>query len=164
MVKLSKLAVKVFDILVMIIGNKTKYCYVMPVDYEGCKILIRPFIFSEIVMVSGLWEIYVKSILDKNVKNDDVIVDVGANIGVYAIPLAKRVKKVIAFEPHPKTSEMLEKSIELNQLHNIVLVKKMIGESKKKYYMVYLKFLWNLELLLLMEKISTLLLKLKPLI
>jgi 16S rRNA G527 N7-methylase RsmG len=136
----------------------------MSVNYEGCKILIRPFIFSEIVMVSGLWEIYVKSVLYKEVKNDDAIVDVGANIGVYAIPLAKRVSKVIAIEPHAKTSEMLEKSIELNQLHNIVLVKKMIGESKKKYYMVYLKFLWNLELLLLMEKISTLLLKLKPLI
>src|SRR5919107_2844096 len=132
MVRLSKLAMKVFDLLVRVIGKKNKYCYTMPVDYEECKILIRPFIFSEIVMVSGLWEIYVKSILDKNVKNDDVIVDVGANIGVYAIPLAKRVKKVIAFEPHPKTSEMLEKSIELNQLHNISVVKKTIGESKKK--------------------------------
>ena len=132
MVRLSKLAMKVFDLLVRVIGKKNKYCYTVPVDYEECKILIRPFIFSEIVMVSGLWEIYVKSILDKKVKNDDVIVDVGANIGVYAIPLAKRVKKVIAFEPHPKTSEMLEKSIELNHLHNIVLVKKTIGDSKKK--------------------------------
>jgi len=75
-------------------------------------------------MVSGLWEIYVKSVLYKEVKNDDTIVDVGANIGVYAIPLAKRVSKVIAVEPHPKTSEMLEKSIELNQLPNIVLIKK----------------------------------------
>jgi hypothetical protein len=33
-------------------------------------------------MVSGLWEIYVKSVLYKEVKNDDTIVDVGANIGV----------------------------------------------------------------------------------
>lgn len=132
MVKLSKTAVKVFDLLVRVIGKKTKYCYIMSVDYEGCKLLIRPFIFSEIVMVSGLWEIYVKSILDKEVKNNDIIVDVGANIGVYAIPLAKRVNKVIAFEPHPKTSEMLEKSIELNHLHNIALVKKIIGDSKKK--------------------------------
>jgi tRNA G37 N-methylase Trm5 len=116
MVKLSKTAFKVFDLLVKVIGKKTKYCYTMPVDYESSKILIRPFIFSEIVMVSGLWETYVKSILDKEVKNNDIIVDVGANIGVYAIPLAKRVNKVIAFEPHPKTSEMLEKSIELNHV------------------------------------------------
>jgi FkbM family methyltransferase len=132
MVKLSKTAFKVFDLLVKVIGKKTKYCYTMPVDYESSKILIRPFIFSEIVMVSGLWETYVKSILDKEVKNNDIIVDVGANIGVYAIPLAKRVNKVIAFEPHPKTSEMLEKSIELNHVHNIALVKKIIGDSKKK--------------------------------
>ena len=132
MIKLSKLAVKVFDLLVRVIGKKRKYCYTMPIDYEGCKLLIRPFIFSEIVMVSGLWEIYIKSVLDKQVKSNDTIVDVGANIGVYAIPIAKRVNKVIAFEPHPKTSEMLEKSIELNQLHNITLVKKLIGDLKKK--------------------------------
>jgi hypothetical protein len=49
-------------------------------------------------MVSGLWEIYVKPILDKELKSSDVIVDVSANIGVYTIPLARRTSKVIAFE------------------------------------------------------------------
>jgi FkbM family methyltransferase len=51
---------------------------------------------------------------------------------VYTIPLAKKVSKVIAFEPHPKTSEMLDKSIKLNQLHNVVLVKKSVGDLKGK--------------------------------
>jgi tRNA/tmRNA/rRNA uracil-C5-methylase (TrmA/RlmC/RlmD family) len=132
MVKLSKLAVKVFDLVVSVIGKNRKYCYTMPVDYEGCKLLIRPFIFSEIVMVSGLWEIYIKSVLDKQVKSNDTIVDVGANIGVYAIPLAKRVGKVIAFEPHPKTSEMLDKSIKLNQFDNVLLMRNTVGDSKRK--------------------------------
>jgi FkbM family methyltransferase len=111
---------------------KQKYNYTMLVDYEGSKLLIRPFILSEILMTSGLWEPYVKAILDKEVKNDSVVVDVGAHIGVYTIPLAKRATKVIAIEPHPKTSEMLDKSIKLNQLHNVVLIKKSVGDLKGK--------------------------------
>lgn len=130
--KLAKPANKLFNVITSVINRKTRYDYTMPVNYQGCKLLIRPFIFSEIVMVSGLWEVYVRAILDKELGESDIVVDVGANIGVYAIPIAKRVSKVIAFEPHPKTSEMLEKSIKLNKLHNIILVKKAVGDSRKK--------------------------------
>jgi len=131
MTKLKGKAERVFNLMVGIVGEKTKYDYSIPFDYEGCKLLIRPFIFSEIIMVSGLWEPYVKPILDKEVKNTHTVVDVGANIGVYAIPLAKRVSKVIAFEPNPKTSEILKKSIALNQIRNIVLIQKAVGDTKK---------------------------------
>jgi FkbM family methyltransferase len=132
MTKLKNFAEKVFDRMVAVVGEKTKYEYTMPFDYKGSKMLIRPFIFSEILMVSGLWEPYVRAIVDREVRESDTVVNVGANIGIYVIPLAKRVSKVIAFEPHPKTYEILEKSIELNNLHNVVLVKKAIGDSKKK--------------------------------
>jgi FkbM family methyltransferase len=132
MIKLSSSIDKIFNLIVKVVDDKTKYNYTMLVDYEGSRLLIRPFILSEILMTSGLWEPYVKAILDKEVKNDDVIVDVGAHIGVYTIPLAKRATKVIAFEPHPKTSEMLDKSIKLNQLHNVMLIKKSVSNSKGK--------------------------------
>jgi FkbM family methyltransferase len=132
MQKLSNSADNIFNIIVRVVSEKTRYGYTMPVDYDGSKLLIRPFIFSEILMVSGHWEPYVKAILDKELKSNDTIVDVGAHIGIYAIPLAKRVSKVIAFEPHPKTSVILEKSIELNRLHNVVLIKKPAGNSKTK--------------------------------
>jgi FkbM family methyltransferase len=132
MINLSNFVDKVFNLIVKVVDEKTKYDYTMPVDYEGCTLLIRPFIFSEILMTSGLWEPYVKAILDKEVENNNVIVDVGAHIGVYTIPLAKKVSKVIAFEPHPKTSEMLDKSIKLNKLHNVVLIKKSVGDLKGK--------------------------------
>jgi FkbM family methyltransferase len=132
MAKLSNLAYKVFNILVGIVSKKIRNDYTMIVNYEGCNLLIRPFTFSDIVMASGLGEPYVKTILDKEVKSDDVVVDIGANMGIYTIPLAKRTSKVIAFEPHPKSAEMLEKSMRLNQLRNVVLIKKPVGDSKKK--------------------------------
>jgi FkbM family methyltransferase len=132
LIKLSKIAEKIFNLLVWIVGKKTRDNYTMSVDYEGAKLLIRPFVFSEIIMVSGRWEPFVKQILDKEAKDDDVMVDVGANIGIYAIPYAKKLNTVIAFEPHPTSSEMLEKSIDLNHLHNVELIKRPVGDSKKK--------------------------------
>lgn len=132
MMKLSPYAAKVFDILVSVVSKKTRYDYTMPVEYEHCKLLIRPFIYFEILMVSGLWEPFLKGILADEIKNSDIVVDVGANIGIYVIPLAKRISKVIAFEPHPKTSEMLERSIKLNRLHNVLLIKKPAGKSKER--------------------------------
>lgn len=113
---MSDLAARVFGILVGVVSETTKYNFTMPVDYEGCKILIRPFEYTEVIMVSGLWEPPVKEILEANVRKSEVVVDIGANVGVYAIPLAKLVNNVIAFEQNPKTNYMLEKSIELNQL------------------------------------------------
>jgi FkbM family methyltransferase len=132
MIRLSYLAENLFRILTVFVSKKTRYSFTMPIKYENSTILIRPYIFSEIIMVSGLWEPYVKSIVDKDIGDNDVVIDIGANIGIYAIPLAKRVKKVIAVEPHPKTFEMLEKSIQLNNLKNIILIKKAISDSGKK--------------------------------
>jgi FkbM family methyltransferase len=130
MVNLSILASHVFRILVVFINKKTRHNYTISVDYQGCKILIRPFMFSEILLVSGLWEPYVRSTLEQATE-DDVIVEVGANIGIYAVPLAKKVRKVIAFEPHPKTAEILERTIKLNSLNNLVLVKRPVADSKR---------------------------------
>ena len=132
MQRLSGSADKVFNLVTSVVSKDKKYNYSMPVKYGNCRLLIRPFIFSEILMVSGHWEPYVKVILDKEIKSSDIVVDVGAHIGIYAIPLARRVTKVIAFEPHPKTSQLLEKGIELNYLANVTLVKKPVGHSKAK--------------------------------
>jgi FkbM family methyltransferase len=129
MVKLDRIAEKLFDLLVIGISKKNRIDFTLQVHFDACKLLIRPFIFSEIIMVSGRWEPYVKNILERKVKESDVIVDVGANIGIYAVPLAKRVKKVIAFEPHPKTSEILEKNVKLNNINNLILIRKAVGNS-----------------------------------
>ena len=71
----------------------------------------------------------VKSFISK----DDVIFDVGAHIGSYAIPLAKVLSgngKVYAFEPNPSSYYLLKHNIYLNDLHGKVFCqKKAIGEK-----------------------------------
>lgn len=46
------------------------------------------------------------------VKKFDVCVDVGANVGFWAKPLASKFKKVIAFEPLEQVYSCLEKNVE----------------------------------------------------
>jgi FkbM family methyltransferase len=97
-------------------------------DNGDYKMYYHPLILNEVLMMSGLWEIYVKRAL--TVAPDDVFVDVGAHLGSYAIPVAKKAQKVIAFEPNKYTFELLTKNISLNHLTNIEAYN--IAVSKKR--------------------------------
>src|SRR5919106_1488076 len=127
MMKLSKISERVFEAVVSIVHTKTRQTHTAVIVFNDRKMMIRPFIFVDILMVSGRWEIYVKAVLDKEIKKGDVIVDIGAGIGIYVISFSDRAKKIIAFEPHPESSALLETNVRLNNLHNVVLIKRAVG-------------------------------------
>lgn len=70
---------------------------------------------------------YFLSILNKN----DIVFDLGANIGYYVIQEAKIVKKVIAIEPSKNSFELLKKNIHLNNLNNVEYYNIAIGDKNK---------------------------------
>ena len=51
---------------------------------------------------------------------DDIVWDIGANIGIYTIPIAMMAAKVMAFEPHPANYLELANNILLNGTQNAV--------------------------------------------
>ncbi len=55
-------------------------------------------------------------------RQGDVMLDVGANIGVYAISAAVRGATVVAFEPTPRAAEALRQSVRLNRVTSMVWV------------------------------------------
>jgi len=62
-------------------------------------------------------------------KEGDVVVDAGASYGTLALYASKIVGdsgKVIAFEPSPENYEILKKNVELNDLNNVILLKKAV--------------------------------------
>jgi FkbM family methyltransferase len=97
-------------------------------DNGDYKMYYHPLILDEVLMMSGVWEIYVKRTL--TVGPNDVFVDIGAHIGSYTIPVAKKAQKVIAFEPNKYTFELLTKNIALNHLTNIEAYN--VAVSKKR--------------------------------
>jgi len=50
------------------------------------------------------------------VPSDAVVIEVGSNIGAITVPLAKRVAKVIAFEPQPVICVLLRRNVAQNGL------------------------------------------------
>lgn len=69
------------------------------------------------------------------VKQGDVVVDLGANIGYFTLLAAKLVGKkgkVYAFEPEPRNYNYLLKNIELNGYDNVFAVQKAVSDKKGK--------------------------------
>ncbi len=84
---------------------------------------------------TGTYEKGMLHFLDKNLKNGDVFIDVGANIGLIAIHAAISVGdegKVLSFEAHPETAKILEFNKELNQKENIHIYPIALGSEKGK--------------------------------
>jgi FkbM family methyltransferase len=58
-------------------------------------------------------------------KPTDIVLDVGANIGAFALPVARRLSRpgrVIAVEAASDTASILRRHVEMNQLHDRVTV------------------------------------------
>src|ERR687891_2365945 len=73
-------------------------------------------------------------------KQGDIVVDIGAHIGLYTIISSKRVGangKVVAIEAHPSNFEMLKSNIKLNQLTNVIPLNYAVysKETKIKLYL-----------------------------
>lgn len=54
---------------------------------------------------------------------DSIFIDIGANIGTYSLALAPSFKEVLAFEPHPIVSKVLELNKEIKNFNNIHICK-----------------------------------------
>jgi len=61
------------------------------------------------------------------ITRDDIVIDAGANIGMFSIMasiLVEKTGKVIAIEPDPENLKILKRNIELNNISNIIIVNK----------------------------------------
>lgn len=94
-------------------------------DVALCRILARykfyvsanDIGFGAHIMLDGVWEPWITSFIAKRVEPGSTVVDVGANHGYYTLLLADLVGpagRVAAVEPHPKTCELLRRSVDVN--------------------------------------------------
>ncbi len=102
------------------------------VEIHGYTLLLDPH-DSLRLSTRGYFEPYVAEILQKKIKEGDVVVDIGANIGYHTLLMAKladRKGKVYAFEPHPDNFALLKKNVEANGYSNVVLEQKAVSNKK----------------------------------
>jgi len=69
-----------------------------------------------------------------SINKKDIVVDVGAHIGIFSIYAALKATqgKVYAYEPVPKNFRLLNHNIKLNNLNNITPLNLAISDSKRK--------------------------------
>ena len=66
-------------------------------------------------------------IVKKEVKEGDIVIDIGANIGYFTLLFAKLVGpagKVYSFEPEPSNFSILKKNVKVNEYRNVILEKR----------------------------------------
>lgn len=92
---------------------------------SGEKFLARAGKFDIAMLTEVLgFNVYEKAEDDIIIRPDDVVYDVGAFIGDFAIYASSRAKKVYSFEPSQSNFSLLEKNIELNRRRNVIAVDK----------------------------------------
>jgi len=105
----------------------------MYVNPEGLpKSYIKTF---QSYILSSSWEELTTEMFKKVVKEGDVVVDLGANLGYYTLLAARlvgRKGKVYAFEPEPINYSLLLENIELNEYDNVVAVQKAVSNVTEK--------------------------------
>lgn len=81
--------------------------------------------------------IFEKEIVDyclSNIKDKELVLDIGANIGYHTVLFAKSINpsvRVISYEPVKKTFEILQSNVELNSLTNVDLNNFALGSKNE---------------------------------
>lgn len=94
-------------------------------DHIADQLFYGPRYYSEINELNLFIELAAKS---------DIILDIGANTGLYSICSSKKNKnaKIFSFEPYPVNAERFKKNIALNSLEQIQIIEKALGNENRE--------------------------------
>ena len=104
-------------------------------EVQGSKMYLHPIGLSVHLAVNGVHEKIETDYVKNEIKEGDVVVDIGANIGYYTLLFSKLVGKkgkVFAFEPEPVNFQLLKKNVEINGCQNIILENKIVSNKNGK--------------------------------
>ena len=104
------------------------------VEIEGHKIYLDPFDSLKLSINKSYEEFETKLVKDI-IKEGNVVVDIGANIGYFTLIFSRLVGRkgeVFAFEPEPNNFNLLKKNIEINDYKNVNLINKAVSNKSGK--------------------------------
>jgi len=112
------------------------------IEIQGSKMYLD--VNSRDPLIKGIFQSYgferihekaTTNLFKKIVKNGNVVVDLGSNIGYFTLLAAKLVGQagtVYSFEPEPKNFGYLKKNVEINNYKNVVAVQRAVSDKKGK--------------------------------
>lgn len=112
--------------------NSTKQSFTTP---QGDLIRLDPSDKVVCGMMRGghEWEYFMQQYIMRYASKDAISLDVGANIGVHAITMAKYSKRVIAFEPQPHVAQILRENV--GHFGNVEVREVALGDTENDVYL-----------------------------
>jgi len=114
--------------------NQTKVDFA---EVLGHKMFLHSRGISLLLAHEGIYEKVETNLVKNEIKNGQVVLDIGANIGYYTLIFAKEVGNeghVFAFEPESNNFNLLKKNVEINGYKNVtfekIAVSNMNGKTK----------------------------------
>ncbi len=105
------------------------------VTNDGVRMRVRfPDKIQKHIYLFGVWEPAITRFVNSRLRPGDLFVDVGANVGYYALLAAKRVGPrggVVAIEASPSITCLLRANIALNGFTNVEVVQAAVAERRK---------------------------------
>jgi len=95
---------------------------------------------SNIYLNPYFHEADITSFVYDNLKKGDIFIDVGAHCGLYTILASKKVGskgRVISIEPNPENLNLLNMNIQKNNLRNVTIISKAVGEYETRINLFY---------------------------
>jgi FkbM family methyltransferase len=89
-------------------------------DEDACfRLYAKDLVISPIIRRGEIWEPTVVNTFEKYIKEDDVVLEGGAFIGLHSVKLSKLSNKLICFEPLSHSSQLLLHNLSLNNCKNV---------------------------------------------
>lgn len=115
----------------------SRFCYFFTIEFAGCKMRFSPLAVPTSLFVNGDLEPGTTEFLQKNLKDGDVYIDIGANVGTTTLVAASVVGNsgiVLCFEPNKRTYKALTENIKINKFNNILSKQCALGDSNGVVY------------------------------
>lgn len=82
----------------------------------GTFLVVKNDLIGRTIDQYGYWENHVWNFYNRFLKDSDVVLDAGANVGFHTVNMAKKAKFVHAFEPQPLMYNLLCANVLLNEV------------------------------------------------
>ena len=91
--------------------------------------LYKNDLISNTIRDEGVWEEWLHSVFEANIDKENVVLDIGANIGAHTLKMSSLAKQVHSFEPFPTSNALLNENISLNNITNVTTHKFALGNE-----------------------------------
>jgi FkbM family methyltransferase len=112
--------------------NESESTELIRLSYEGLRIVLT----SE--NIGGYYSICFMGGYDpvlSRISQTDVVVDGGANVGIFSLLAARKAKVVYAIEPNPRNFELLLSNLESNGVTNVVPIRGALSDREGRSYL-----------------------------